>query len=268
MSTTLPTKLPTRQTFGDMSPKCHQHFQLSSLPCSKGKQVRVKPDRVEPAYISIPASVMEHHKLITLVSDVMFMSGVPFFITLLRDIRFVIVQFIPCWPAPELSIALNDVIKLYSCTGFVCQTALMDNEFEKLLSSLLDTIVINTTAKNKHVGKIEHKIHHIKERCRCITVDLPYTLLPITIIKALVIHAAMFLNAFPDLQGISKQLSPHEFVLCWQLSYSKHCRGQFGSFCQVYDKPTVTNTQDLCTHDAIYLGPTSNMQGTCNSSLW
>ncbi len=64
------------------------------------------------------------------------------------------------------------------------------------------------------------------------------------IIKALVIHAVMFLNAFPDPQGISKELSPCELVLLWQPSYSKHCGGQFGSFCQVCDKPTVTN---LCT---------------------
>ena len=49
-----------------------------SLPCLKGKQVRTKPDRVDASYVSIPASIIERNKFLTLVADVMFVSGMPF----------------------------------------------------------------------------------------------------------------------------------------------------------------------------------------------
>ncbi|KAL7524743.1 hypothetical protein ACHAXR_000697, partial [Thalassiosira sp. AJA248-18] len=45
----------------------------------------------------------------------------------------------------------------------------MDGEFEKIKDKLLNWIVVNTTAKNEHVGEIERKIRHAKNTCRCIT---------------------------------------------------------------------------------------------------
>ena len=61
---------------------------------------------------------------------------------------------------------MKQVIGLYSRSGFNVQTAMMDGEFEKLKDKLIDQIEINTTAKNEHVGEIERKIRHIKDRCR------------------------------------------------------------------------------------------------------
>ena len=34
-----------------------------SVDCLKGKQVRTKPDRVDPSYVSIPADFIKHHNL-------------------------------------------------------------------------------------------------------------------------------------------------------------------------------------------------------------
>ena len=72
-----------------------------SKPCVEGKWVWGKPKRVEPSYVSIPANLITAHRYLTLVADVMFVSGLPFFITLLRDDRFVTVQFVPCRTAPD-----------------------------------------------------------------------------------------------------------------------------------------------------------------------
>lgn len=62
-----------------------------SLPCSKRKQVTVKTKQVEPSYVSIPTSVVKHHKYIMLVVDVLFVSSLSFLISLFCDIWFVTV---------------------------------------------------------------------------------------------------------------------------------------------------------------------------------
>ncbi|KAL7536183.1 hypothetical protein ACHAXR_006963, partial [Thalassiosira sp. AJA248-18] len=99
----------------------------------------------------------------------MFVSGLPFFITLSRNIRFTTVQFVPRRTATELGNALKQTINLYTRAGFTCQTGLMDGEFDKLTEKVSNMIVINTTSKNEHVGEIERKIRHAKNQCRCVT---------------------------------------------------------------------------------------------------
>ncbi|KAL7527762.1 hypothetical protein ACHAXR_004364, partial [Thalassiosira sp. AJA248-18] len=99
----------------------------------------------------------------------MFVSGLPFLITLSRGVRFTTVTFVPSRTAAELANSLKQVIKLYKRAGFTCQTSLMDGEFEKVKEKLLNWIVVNTTSKNEHVGEAERKIRHAKDRCRSIT---------------------------------------------------------------------------------------------------
>ena len=109
--------------------------------------MRKKPTRVEPQFVSIPQQLIDLHKYVTLVADVMFVNGLPFFVTLSRRIRFVTVQFVPKRSAGELSNVLKLVINLYKRAGFTCQCAIMDGEFEKLQAKMSDQIVINTTSK-------------------------------------------------------------------------------------------------------------------------
>ena len=68
------------------------------------------------------------------------------------------VQFMPHGTAPELANALKSVLTLYKCACFICQTALMDNEFEMVKDHLIHCIEINSTAKKKYVPKIERMI--------------------------------------------------------------------------------------------------------------
>ena len=109
----------------------------------------------------------------------------------------------------------------------------MDGEFEKIKEKMMEWIVINTTAKNEHVGEIERKIRHVKERCRCTTADLPYIVLPNRMIKRLVINSGMMMNCYRDKQGVSDEYSPRELVLRWQLG-ENHLQHQFGSYGLAY----------------------------------
>eukprot|EP00956_Cyclotella_meneghiniana_P042120 scaffold248363_cov77-Cyclotella_meneghiniana.AAC.3 len=186
-----------------------------SLPQLKGKSVREKPVRAEPGYTKIPLEIIERNRFVTLVADVMFVGGLPFLISLSRRIRFVTVQFMPRRTAGELCNGLKAIVNLYKRAGFICQAALMDNEFEPLKTHLLDTIDINTTAKNEHVGEIERKIRHVKDHARCVRASLPFkhVAMPKAIINAMIHHIVLWLNAFVSPQGISTQYSPRELVL-------------------------------------------------------
>eukprot|EP00804_Cyclotella_cryptica_P016673 CCRYP_001990-RA/>CCRYP_001990-RA protein AED:0.73 eAED:0.24 QI:0/-1/0/1/-1/0/1/0/427 len=194
----------------------------------------------------------------------MFVSGLPFLITLSRRVRYITIQFVPRRTAGELANAMKMVVGLYRRAGIICQTALMDGEFEKINQKLINIIEVNITAKNEKVPEIERKIRHIKERVRSMKADLPYQVLPNIMIKRMVLHAGLLLNAYVNKQGISNEYSPREIILRWQLCWDKHCRHPFRAYGQAYDDPssTETNTQQARSRDVICMGPTGNIQGS------
>ena len=65
---------------------------------------------------------------------------------------------------------------------------------------------------------------------------------------------------FPDKGGIPN-VSPRILTKGIKLDYIKHCRLPFGSYVQVHDEPSPTNSPTARTVDAITLGPTGNLQG-------
>ena len=92
---------------------------------------------------------------------------------------------------------------------------------------------------------------------------LPFKKLPRLILIELIYHVVLWLNAFPlKNSGVSANLSPRELVIRHKLDFKKHCRAQFGSYCEVHDKPVPTNSMTSRTTPAIALGPTGNLQGT------
>ena len=74
----------------------------------------------------------------------------------------------------------------------------MDGELEKV-EDKLHLIAVNICSKNDYVSKIEQKIHHVKKQCHCIKADMGIPILPDII---------MFMNAYPNDQGISFEFSP------------------------------------------------------------
>ncbi len=143
----------------------------------RGKTVRRKPEHVVTDYVAIPRDFLARHHNVTLTGDVMFVNGLPFFITQSRGINLVTIEFATTRTAQNLSKLLSRVVTLYATAGFKDQTVLMDMEFQPL-QQLLPNIVVNTTAANEHVAEIEHRIRVVKERARAIINTLPYKRLP------------------------------------------------------------------------------------------
>ena len=65
---------------------------------------------------------------------------------------------------------------------------------------------------------------------------------------------------FPAKGGISNVI-PRTLMTGIKLDYSKHCHLPFGSYVQVHDEPSPTNSPSARTVGAITLGPTGNLQG-------
>ena len=81
----------------------------------------------------------------------------------------------------------------------------MDGKFEKVKQKLIKIIEVNIIIRNEDVPEIERKIRHIKEHTRMIKADMPYKVLPSIMIKQMVLHAVLFINAYIDKQGISNE---------------------------------------------------------------
>jgi hypothetical protein len=131
----------------------------------RGKTTRKKSEHIRVDYVEIPRDLVDMHKYVTLVADVMFVNGLPVLVTSSRGISLVTIEYLPSRTAKRLALTLERVIKVYTRGGFVVQTMMMDMEFQKLVD-LLPNVTINTMAAREHVGEIERKIRVIKERAR------------------------------------------------------------------------------------------------------
>ncbi len=138
---------------------------------------------------------------------------------------------------------------------------MMDQEFDKI-EDKTDMVEINTTAAREHVGKIECYICRIKEQSHALVSDLPFKVLPHQAVIHLFYLAVLWLNSLPAAAGVSEQYSLHKIVLGCKIDSVKPCITLFGSYVKAHNSSTITNTMQLCTFPEIFLGPTSNRQGT------
>jgi hypothetical protein len=191
----------------------------------------------------------------------MFVNGVPFFVSVARGLNLVTAEHMPTRTAKQLAAGIVRVMDLYSRGGFQVGTVLMDNKFEKL-RNLVSVLAVNTTAAKENVPEVERRIRVIKERGRGILNTLPFKKMPQIMLIELIYHIVLWLNAFPTKSGVSETLSPRKIATRHKLNFTKHCRAQFGSYCNAHDKPVPTNTMVTCSTLVIVLGPTGNLQGT------
>ena len=111
----------------------------------RGLTTRKKLEHVRVDYVKILRDLVDMHKYVTLVADVMFVNGLLFLVTSSRGISLVTIEYLPSQTAKHLALTLERVIKFYTRGGFVVRTMMMDMEFEKLVD-LLPNVTINTTA--------------------------------------------------------------------------------------------------------------------------
>jgi len=60
----------------------------------RGKTVRRKPEPVQTEYVDIPRVILDVHRYVTLVADVMFVNKVPFLVSCSRNLNLITIEHV------------------------------------------------------------------------------------------------------------------------------------------------------------------------------
>ncbi len=235
----------------------------------KGKMVRSKTEHVK-VDLNIMPKVQQ--TAIVLSVDILYWFGLTFLVTVSRDIRFITATVLGNRKKDTILSAIQQVIRVYQGRGHKIDelefnvnenpihTILADNEFQALREDIEERgIRVNIVAKEEHVPEVERQNRVIKERARAMIQTLPYKKIPKKMKIALIQYVVYWLNNIPK-EG--QDNSPKEMILGEQkLDFKTICKLPFGSYTQVHEDLSITNTIEPRTVGAINLGPTGNVQG-------
>ena len=122
-----------------------------------------------------------------------------------------------------------------------------DNEFGGIANDILPTR-LNVVAANEHVGDVEVSIKTTKECCRCHVHRNPYEWYTKLMVSGCVTKSTLDLNALPDEDGLSKDVSPATLITGRQCAdYKEISRLNFGDYVQVKQPNDQTNANEART---------------------
>jgi hypothetical protein len=182
------------------------------LTSVRGKAVQRTPAPVVADYVSVPRSLVETNRIITLVVDMFFVDGTPFLTTMAWRMKFVTAEHVPVRTATNRSKHITWVFEVYKRAGFVVRTILMDGEFEKI-RPLLPNLECNTAAAKEHVSEAEQMIRTIKELTRRLLSTLPFSHMPRRMKIEFLYFIVLWLNVFPIKSRIWSTFSPQELLV-------------------------------------------------------
>ena len=136
-----------------------------------------KMPRTKEQRVGIPRDLYKLHKMVTIAADFMLVSGIPFLVTFLRNIKFWTAEFMPKRKAGLLAKSLKKVLLIYTRGGYIVKLALMDKAFDAVKEHL-PFLELNTTAARENVAEIERELRQVKERGRCTSSKFPFQFIP------------------------------------------------------------------------------------------
>ena len=120
----------------------------------KGKTVWGKPTMVASDRIKIPKEIANLKKTVFLTADILFVNGIPLFISLRRKIDFTGVRHLKVRTAAIIFDAFRAIFRFYLQRGFRIQTVHADGEFRALkylIQNMLEGTRVNLTIANEYV---------------------------------------------------------------------------------------------------------------------
>ena len=127
------------------------------LATIRGKTVWRKPTHVVTDHVDINRALIDINKQVTLAVNVMFVNSVPLLVSVSHTINLIAIENAPKCTATKLGDLIRQIIWVYARVGFTVQTALLDNEFERLKDHV-PMLALNIPAASEHVGEIERRI--------------------------------------------------------------------------------------------------------------
>lgn len=207
----------------------------------KGKTTWRQPPAVQVEHVDVPQQIYDRNKDVVLVTDFMFIQGLPFLVTLSTNLNLIALEYSSKLESANIVKGTGKAIQIYVNKGMRVITAMTDLQFDPVWG-LLGSTDQNLAAAHEHVLAIERKIRLIKEQFQALRSTLPFQTLPSRIIIEGVVFCVMMLNALPSKNGVSDYFSPREIMTRTKLDYNKHCKIPFGTFCQVFQDNNPSNT--------------------------
>ena len=226
----------------------------------KGKFVDSNtPYVVPPTPAAVSPSILGHCQNLALFADYFFVNGLSFLLTNTEKLGFLTATFCERTGGAEAINNLNNVVNIHARRGFTITTVHGDNDFNtKKLQEGLPSIFFHACAAEQHVGHAERPIRTIKERSRCVTHDVPFSIFTRLMTKELILLVIEQLNSFPSSGTLSNLESPNFHVLGHPRLDLSLPYVSFGAYCLVF--AGTSNTQASRAIPAIALRP-SNLAG-------
>ena len=96
----------------------------------KGKTSRQQLNRVQSEYIEVPDSLRENIGKLKVAADVMFVKKIPFVVSGLRGVNFIIVEYFTQRSKTVIAISISKIFQFYKNNGYTIKKFLMNREFE------------------------------------------------------------------------------------------------------------------------------------------
>ncbi len=79
----------------------------------RGRTVRRPPEAVRTDFVHVPCAILERHRLVVLTTNVMFVNGVPFLVSLAWGLNLIPAEFLPTRTAKSLGSRIDQIKHLY-----------------------------------------------------------------------------------------------------------------------------------------------------------
>ena len=124
----------------------------------------------------VPEEVLKEYRHVHVDVDIMYVNKIPFFTAISRNIKLIQCRAIAKRDKKRVQDAIQELIKEYAKRGFVVKTIHGDNEFAPLKSWLIEKhkVELETCDTDAHVPAIERTNRFLKERIRCIRLNMPF----------------------------------------------------------------------------------------------
>ena len=203
----------------------------------KGKTVRKQSLAVRAESHTIPLSIMQQYRHVTLSTDIMKVNGIPFFMTISKHIKFGSAGKLDSMENSMILKHFKLVMGVYTIQGFRATIIMANNQFESMRGEFADMgAIINVVSRDEHVPEIEQYNRTIKERMRAGYNILPFNHMPPILIIELVYSQVFWRNMFALKGGISLTQSPSEIILNQKLDFNTHCKVEFGEYVQTHEE--------------------------------
>ena len=227
-----------------------------SVAILKGKSRHRPPEVYHDNKVAVKESEPQH-----LESDLFFVRKIPFLLSVLLPLEFVMVNELRSRSSTCLLETFQKQISAVNREKFVVTQINIDAEgaMARIKQTLEDGLKIKVFPSPSKVPKAERKIQTVKGRVRSVIMSLPFILCKILLVLC-VLWCVSRLNMVPS-KARPNKVSAHEAMTGRKLDYHRDLKYKFGDLVEIPVLHTSNSTDEPRTDTGIAVASTGNLNG-------